>query len=69
MSPGRRWQDVKAEAHRLCPQMVDPQRQAAANAHLDAYVAGYRLKELRKVAAAQGTSQARVHQIENGDLN
>lgn len=76
MSPARRWQDIKAEAHRLHPEMAEPQRQAAADAHLDAYVAGYHLKELRKslgkkqseVAAALGISQARVSQIENGDL-
>ncbi|MEU7856847.1 helix-turn-helix transcriptional regulator [Nonomuraea sp. NPDC049141] len=76
MSPARRWQDIKAEAHRLHPEMAEPQRQAAADARLDAYVAGYHLKELRKslgkkqseVAAALGISQARVSQIENGDL-
>ncbi|GAA2385648.1 helix-turn-helix domain-containing protein [Nonomuraea africana] len=76
MSPARRWQEVKAEAHRLHPELADPNRHAAADARLDAYVAGYHLKELRKsvgktqaeVAAALGISQARVSQIENGDL-
>lgn len=77
MSPGRNWREVKAEAHRLYPDMADPQRRSAAEARLDAYVAGYHLKELRKslgktqveVAAALGISQARVSQIENGDLD
>ncbi|MEV4562622.1 helix-turn-helix transcriptional regulator [Nonomuraea sp. NPDC049419] len=75
MSPGRNWREVKAEAHRLHPELADPQRQAAADAHLNAYVAGRHLKELRKsvgktqseVAAVLGISQARVSQIENGD--
>ncbi|AQZ66647.1 Transcriptional regulator, XRE family [[Actinomadura] parvosata subsp. kistnae] len=77
MSLGRSWREVKAEAHRLHPELTDPQRQAAADAHLDAYVADHHLKELRKsvgktqseVAAALGISQARVSQIENGDLD
>ncbi|MFI6801516.1 helix-turn-helix domain-containing protein [Streptosporangium canum] len=77
MSPARRWQEVKAEAHRLHPELATPGRQAAAEAELDAYVAGYHLKELRKslgetqadVAAALGISQSRVSQIENGDLD
>ncbi|MGW6496020.1 helix-turn-helix domain-containing protein [Nonomuraea angiospora] len=74
MSPGRNWREVKAETHLLHPELADPQRQAAADAQLDAYVAGHHLKELRKsvgktqseVAAALGISQARVSQIENG---
>ncbi|MEV0422607.1 helix-turn-helix domain-containing protein [Streptosporangium canum] len=77
MSPARRWQEVKAEAHRLHPELAAPERQAAAEAKLDAYVAGYHLRELRKslgktqadVAAALGISQSRVSQIENGDLD
>lgn len=77
MSPGRNWREVKAEAHRLYPEMADPQRQATADALLDAYVAGHHLKELRKslgktqseVAATLGISQARISQIENGDLD
>ncbi|MGA4542689.1 helix-turn-helix domain-containing protein [Uniformispora flossi] len=70
----RRWEDVKAEAHRLHPRMEDPEVKAAAKARLDAYIAGYHLAELRKsvgktqkeVAAALGVSQARVSQIEHG---
>jgi DNA-binding XRE family transcriptional regulator len=76
MGNPRRWQDVKAEAHRRHPELADPARQAAARAELDAYVAGYHLKELRKslgktqaeVAAALGVSQSRISQIENGDI-
>ncbi|AWS45633.1 helix-turn-helix transcriptional regulator [Streptosporangium sp. 'caverna'] len=75
MSPARRWQEVTAEAHRLHPEPAAPERRAAAEAELDAYVAGYHLKELRKslgrtqaeVAAALGISRSRVSQIENGD--
>ncbi|TDD25130.1 helix-turn-helix domain-containing protein [Nonomuraea diastatica] len=77
MSPGRSWREVKAEAHRLHPELADPERQAAADAQLDAYVAGHHLKELRMslgktqadVASALRISQARVSQIENGDLD
>ncbi|MBG0830644.1 helix-turn-helix transcriptional regulator [Planomonospora sp. ID67723] len=77
MSPARRWQEVKAEAHRLHPELATPERQATAEAKLDAYVGGHHLKELRKslgktqadVAAALGISQSRVSQIENGDLD
>jgi DNA-binding XRE family transcriptional regulator len=76
MADARRWEDVKAEAHQLHPDLADPARRAAASAELDAHVAGYRLKELRKsldrtqaeVAAALGVSQSRISQIENGDL-
>ncbi|MCC5579602.1 helix-turn-helix transcriptional regulator [Microtetraspora sp. AC03309] len=75
MSPARSWREVKAEAHRRHPELADPSRQAAADAELDAYVAGHHLKELRKalgktqadIAAALGISQSRVSQIENGD--
>ena len=37
MSTGRRWQDVKAEAHRRNPDLADPQRQAKARAELDGH--------------------------------
>ncbi|MEU9834357.1 helix-turn-helix transcriptional regulator [Streptosporangium sp. NPDC048047] len=77
MSPARRWQEVKAEAHRLHPELGDPERQAAAEAALDAYVAGHHLKELRRalgktqaeVATTLGVSQSRVSQIENGGID
>ncbi|WP_433143443.1 helix-turn-helix transcriptional regulator [Actinomadura nitritigenes] len=62
------------EAHRRNPELAQPERQARARAELDAYVAGYHLKELRKaigktqaeVAQILGVSQSRVSQIENG---
>ena len=74
MSTARRWQDVKAEAHRLHPELADPDRQAKARGELDAYVAD--LKELRKslgktqkeIAELIGVSQSRISQIENGNL-
>lgn len=76
MSPARNWRDIKAEAHRLHPNLTDPAVRAEAGARLDAFVAGYHLKELRKaagktqaeVAAVLRISQSRVSQIENGDL-
>ncbi|MEU7383390.1 MULTISPECIES: helix-turn-helix transcriptional regulator [unclassified Streptomyces] len=76
MSPARRWQDVKAEAHRRHPELTDPQLRARADAELDAQIAGYHLAELRKlvgktqaeVAALVGVSQSRISQIENGNI-
>jgi DNA-binding XRE family transcriptional regulator len=76
MSTGRNWQDVKADAHRLYPELASPARQTRARDELDAFVAGHHLKELRKavgktqaeVAKILGVSQSRISQIENGDL-
>ncbi|WP_214109282.1 helix-turn-helix domain-containing protein [Acrocarpospora catenulata] len=76
MSTARRWQDIKAEAHRRHPEMADPERQAKARAELDAYIAGHHLRELRKsigktqadVAQILGVSQSRISQIENGSI-
>jgi DNA-binding XRE family transcriptional regulator len=76
MTTGRRWQDIKAEAHRRHPELADPGNQVAARTELDAYVTGYHLKELRKslgktqreIAEALGISQSRVSQIENGNV-
>ncbi|MEU6722032.1 XRE family transcriptional regulator [Nonomuraea sp. NPDC046802] len=76
MSTARRWQDVKAEAHRRHPELADPQRQAKARAELDAYVADHHLRELRKsigktqaeVAQILGVSQSRISQIKNGNI-
>ncbi|MEV4105554.1 helix-turn-helix transcriptional regulator [Nonomuraea sp. NPDC049649] len=76
MTTARRWQDVKAEAHRRHPELADPGRQARARAELDAYIAGHHLKELRKatgktqaeVAQILGVSQSRISQIENGNI-
>ncbi|MGW9209573.1 helix-turn-helix domain-containing protein [Embleya sp. NPDC055664] len=75
MSPARRRQDVKADAHRVDPDLADPGVRSRARVEPDAYVVGFHLKELRKslgrtqaeVAAVLGVSQARVSQIETGD--
>ncbi|MQY15047.1 putative antitoxin HigA2 [Streptomyces sp. RB5] len=77
MSPARRWQDVKAEAHRRHPELHDPRLRERADAELDAQIAGFHLRELRRlvgktqadVAAAIEVSQSRISQIENGDLD
>lgn len=77
MSAGRRWEDIKAEAHRRHPELTEPERRAKACAELDAYVAGHHLKELRKtlgktqaeIAQVLGVSQSRVSQIENGNID
>ncbi|GAB1823118.1 helix-turn-helix domain-containing protein [Herbidospora sp. RD11066] len=72
----RRWEDVKAEAHRLNPERATPERRAKARADQDAYIAGYQLGELRKaigktqaeVAEILGVTQSRISQIENGNI-
>lgn len=46
MTEGRRWDDVKQEAHRRSPALDDPELQDAAEARLDAYVAGHRALDL-----------------------
>ena len=74
MTTGRSWEDVKREAHRRSPALDDPDLQAAAEARLDAYVAGYRLRELRKAAGLtqkdlarlMRVTQSRISQIETG---
>lgn len=63
MSSARRWQDVKAEAHRRHPELADPELQAKARAELDAYIAGHHLEELRE---AIGKTQLEVAQILEG---
>ncbi|MFD4428332.1 helix-turn-helix domain-containing protein [Nocardia sp. NPDC058497] len=76
MTGARNWREVKEEAHRLHPELADPEIQAAAAAQLDGRIAGHHLEELRQtigktqaeLAAALGVSQARISQIENGDL-
>ena len=65
MGNARRWEDVKAEAHQLHPDLDDPARRAAARAELDAHVAGYHLKELRK---SLGRTQAEVAAARLGPL-
>jgi DNA-binding XRE family transcriptional regulator len=76
MSAARSWEEVKAEAHRLHPELADPARQARARAETDAHIAGHHLRELRKavgrtqadVARVLGVSQSRISQIETGDV-
>jgi DNA-binding XRE family transcriptional regulator len=76
MSTGRRWQEIKAEAHRRHPELADAERQAKASAELDAYVTGHQLMELRRslgetqaeLAQILGVSQSRISQIENGRI-
>ncbi|MFI1729961.1 hypothetical protein ACH40E_12125 [Streptomyces acidicola] len=53
MSPARRWQDVKAEAHRRHPEMASPQIRARADAELDAQ-SGTMAGILRDLAALDG---------------
>jgi predicted XRE-type DNA-binding protein len=56
------------------PGADDPERLAAAEAAIDAYVAGHHLAELRKlvgltqaeIAAVLGVSQSRISDIERG---
>ncbi|GAA2210549.1 hypothetical protein GCM10009850_060080 [Nonomuraea monospora] len=57
MCSGRNWREVKAEAHRLYPELANPQRQAAADAQLDAYVADHRPEDLRE---SVGKTQSEV---------
>ena len=74
MSNTRRWEDVKAEAHRLHSEMADSDHRAVASAGLDAFVpaitqettkvAGH---DPRAMAAALGFS-VRISQIETGDI-
>ena len=76
MTTGRRWEDVKREAHRRSPALDDPELQAAAAARVDAFVAGHRLRELREsqgltqkdLAGLLHVTQSRISQIENGRL-
>ena len=77
MANARRWEDVKAEAHQLHPELADPALRASARAELEAHIVGYHLRDLRKslgrtqaeVASALGVSQSRISQIENGDID
>ncbi|TYB59741.1 hypothetical protein FXF51_32470 [Nonomuraea sp. PA05] len=61
MSPGRNWREVKAEAHRLYPELADPQRQAVAAAQLDAYIASHRPTDLRE---SVGKTQSEVRDLD-----
>lgn len=76
MTTGRRWEEIKAEAHRRYPELDNPVLRERADAQLDAQIVGFHLRELRKllgrtqaeVAALLGVSQSRISQIENGDV-
>ena len=69
------WQQVRAEA--LEAGRVSQDALAQAQVEQDAYVAGYRLAELRgnagmtqtQLAEAMGVSQARVSAMERGELD
>jgi DNA-binding XRE family transcriptional regulator len=69
------WEQVRAEA--LESGRVNPDALARAQIEQDAYVAGYRLAELRgkagmtqtQLAEAMGVSQARVSAMERGELD
>ncbi|MFC6013727.1 helix-turn-helix domain-containing protein [Nocardia lasii] len=76
MTGARSWREVKEEAHRLHPELSDPEVRATAAEQLAGRIAGHHLRELRQkvgttqaeLATALGVSQARISQIENGDL-
>jgi predicted XRE-type DNA-binding protein len=71
---GTRWEEVKRRRRVIDPGADEPERLAAAESAIDAYVAGHHLVELRKwagltqaeIAAILGVSQSRVSDIERG---
>ncbi|MEO3741967.1 helix-turn-helix transcriptional regulator [Plantactinospora sp. B5E13] len=76
---GRRWSDVKAEAMAQQPWLASAEAQgqrAAIRAENLGRIRGHELAEMRKsagltqteVAAALGVSQARISQIEHGQV-
>lgn len=71
----RTWREIRAEA--VEQGRVDPARADAARKEMHEAVQAYRLAEIRKahgharqadVAVLMGVSQARVSQLESGDL-
>lgn len=71
----RNWREIRAEA--VEQGRVDPVRADAARKEMHEAVQAYRLADIRKahgharqadVAALMGVSQARVSQLESGDL-
>lgn len=76
MNMARNWRDVRADA--VAQGRVDPARVDAARKDMHDAVQAQRLAEIRKalgharqsdVAALMGVSQARVSQLESGDLS
>ena len=76
MNMARNWRDVRADA--VAQGRVDPARADAARKDMHDAVQAQRLAEIRKalgharqsdVAALMGVSQARVSQLESGDLS
>ncbi|MEU1985295.1 helix-turn-helix domain-containing protein [Nocardia sp. NPDC019395] len=71
----RNWEDIKAEAH--ARGLIDPGGMAAARAEIDSAQRAYRLAQVRKsqartqveIAQEMGVSQARVSNIERGDIS
>jgi predicted XRE-type DNA-binding protein len=72
----RNWREIRADA--VAQGRVDPKRAAAARAEMHTAVQAHRLTEIRRalgharqadVAALMGVSQARVSQLESGDLS
>jgi len=79
MSSASDWRDVKAEAHAIDPEWDRPERVARRGRMREqmlASVSGAQLAEIRKqlgmtqtqLAEAAGVSQARISQIENGEV-
>lgn len=64
MMQGRRWEDVKREAHRRSSALDEPELQAAAKARLDAYVARYWLRKRRAVRADPRPSRTGTYRRE-----
>ncbi|MFF3111597.1 helix-turn-helix domain-containing protein [Kitasatospora sp. NPDC057904] len=77
---GRSWTEVWAEAQRINPWLASPEAEAEGariRQEMLARIRGYELAELRKaagltqkqVAGLMGVSQARVSQIEHGQVD
>ncbi|MFD6905761.1 helix-turn-helix domain-containing protein [Streptomyces sp. NPDC060077] len=80
MSQYSSWADVKRRIRESRPEVSDVEwesRKQAARTATDAYVVGHHLRAIREeqgltqgqVAAAVGISQARVSQIERGEIH
>lgn len=74
------WAEVKRRVREAHPEVSDAEweaRKQAARTATEAYVLGYHLREIREeqgltqaqVAASVGISQARVSQIERGEIH